>query len=461
VVTRLVLLSTFLSSLLALLLGYAVESKPDFGKVDKSVLRISAEDCQGRQPQLATGFVWHSPNSLVTAYHAVAGCSKLSVKYGNSNLKWQASIERVLIKADLALLSISGAPDLPTMSESGASLHNDQDLWTWGFQEGAPTPSERKMQKLEGGRQLKDYVSEAVANDIKASGMPDINIEVLYVNSLANGLSGAPILDVTGAVVGIGDGGLNGGSVGVNWALPQKYLNELLQSTDDKNKFGPANVHEFSYDQPSGATTATSVTCGGMIFRQVPSVTLQNAMHGTDDPLGLQQLMNSFPVGNPAFIVFSVFQDQVTGATFVLPPNATLNSSNNGCSASLSGTLITFDIEVRHYLPGNLSAALVERTKYDQDVLSQNPPGNWAIEFSSPPVLPRFDDFAARRVSWIKTPLGSPVQIERAFTTTVIKRGTFLGVTVLASPSYLASPQGLQNWGTAVLAVHLATFPAG
>jgi hypothetical protein len=461
--TRHILLLVALSLVLVRPMGSATAPTPDFQKINKSVLRVSAEGCQGRQPQLATGFVWHSPKNLVTAFHVVAGCSSLSVKYGNSATVWPASIDRVLIKGDLALLSIVGAPDLPMMSNSDATLQNDQDLWAWGFQEGAPTPSERKMQKLEGGKRLRDYVSDAVANDIKASGMPDPDIDVLYVNSLVNGLSGAPIFDMTGAVVGVGDGGLNGGSVGVNWALPEKYLKELLQSTDNKNRAGQTNVHQFSYDQPSDAKTAANIDCGGTTFIQGPSVTLQNAMLGTDSPSGLQQLMNVFPVGNPGSVGFSVYQDRKTGATFVLPPSAIVISTTLGCSASLTGIPITFYIEVRHYFPGNLDAAMAERTKFDLDVLTQNPPGIWSadLNWTSPPAYPRFDDFAARRVSWIKTAVGSPLRLETAFTTTAIKRGTFLGITARTPSAYLADPQAIRNWGTAVLAVHLATFPIG
>ena len=40
-------------------------------------------------------------------------------------------------------------------------------------------------------------------------------------------------MDGSGAVVGIGHGGLNGDSVGINWAIPHKYLAALLQSTEN------------------------------------------------------------------------------------------------------------------------------------------------------------------------------------------------------------------------------------
>jgi hypothetical protein len=459
-------------------------SRPDFDKVKKSVLNVSADDCSGRQPQQATGFVWSKPDSVVTALHVVAGCAKLTVKFENSGNPWPATVSRVLKSADLALLTIGGAPSMPAMSESSGPLQTDQDLWTWGFQLGAAAPSERKFHKLEGATKLRDFVSSEVADDIKSSGMPDLDIDIIYVSGLVPGLSGAPILDASGGVVGIGDGGLNGGSVGINWALPQKYLAQLLQSTEDKNSVvGVMNVHQFAFDKALPAGSGASISCGNTIFNRVPDVSLANAVRGTDSPIGLQQLMNIYSVGDPTSVSFSVYQDFNSGATFVLPKAATVASGASGCIANLPGTTITFTIEIRHYIPNNLNDAISERAKFDADVLPQIPAGAWNFDpaFTTPPVTqPRFDDFAARRVSWYRSLPGSPQIGENVFTTTAIKRGTFMGVAAHTPSSYFFNPPGLppcnqnpsfpgcqevlqrqRTWGTAVISVHLATFPIG
>src|SRR5580700_7025125 len=81
----------------------AVVAPPDFTKLTKSVLNVSAEKCISQVPQQASGFVWNKPDSVVTALHAVAGCENLSVKFGKSDVVWSAKVNRVLIKADLAL----------------------------------------------------------------------------------------------------------------------------------------------------------------------------------------------------------------------------------------------------------------------------------------------------------------------------------------------------------------------
>src|ERR1700691_3726865 len=126
----------------------SAESKPNFDVISKSVLNVSADQCTGRQPQQGTGFAWNQPNTVVTALHVVAGCTSVSVRFGGSVVAWPATVNRVLRKADLVLLAISNAPPLPAMSESNQALQGDQDLWAWGFQEGAPKPSEKKFVNL-------------------------------------------------------------------------------------------------------------------------------------------------------------------------------------------------------------------------------------------------------------------------------------------------------------------------
>jgi hypothetical protein len=346
-------------------LSFSSGGRPDFVKIDKSVVNVSSQNCLGRQPQLATGFAWNSPNRVVTALHVVAGCQSISVRSGTTNQTWTASVERVLIKADLALLSVNGTPTFPTLSESNAPVQGDQDLWAWGYIAGAPTAAEQKFLNLSGAKTLKDFVHDDVAQDIKNSGMPDLNIDILYVSGLVPGLSGAPVLDASGSVVGIGDGGLNGGSYGVNWAMPQKYLTQLLSSTDSTTTVTRMNMQQFSYDRPLPSGNGTVINCGAATFRRVPDINLGNALHGTDSPAGLVQLMNVFQVQNPSAITFNGYQELGSGATFVLPQNANLVSDGSGCSANVPGTPITFKIEVRRYDPANINDAIAQRTAFD------------------------------------------------------------------------------------------------
>jgi hypothetical protein len=436
-----------------------------------------------QQTAEGTGFVWSSPSSVVTALHVVAGCDTVQVTRDGQTLP--AKVTRVLKKADLALLTVSGLAPLPALQESSLALADDQDLWAWGFQEGGPTPSERKFQKLTGARTLGEFVNRDVASDIKQSGMPDLGIEIIYVSGLVPGLSGAPILDAHGAVVGIGEGGLSGGSVGVNWATPQRYLNDLVHSTEDTTQVRVWNVHQFSFGRQLPSASQV-VNCGGYSFTRMPSFILGNAVLGTDDPKGLQQLTGGFSVaGVGPGTIFDGYQELASGATVVLPQGSILSGGASGCSATFPGTPLKFTIERRQYMPSpDLSGAISLRTQFDFATLSPSP-AYWQPNppWTSPSVWPRWDGFAARRVNWLATPVpGGPPDLngDGIFTTVAIKSGAFLGVSVHVPSGYLHTLQFFSNcvgnpalpgcpeeiqhaakWGAAVIAVHLTTFPIG
>jgi hypothetical protein len=398
---------------------------------------------------------------------------------------FSAKVDRVLKKADLALLTVSGLTSLPVLKDSDAELQVDQDLWAWGFQEGGPSPSERKFQKLAGAKTLGEFVPKDVAEDIKRSGMPDLGVEIIYISGLVPGLSGAPILDAYGAVVGIGEGGLSGGSVGINWATPQRYLHELLRSTEDATQVRVLNLQQFSFGRQLPLASQV-FSCGGYSFTRMPSFILGNALTGTDDPLGLQQLTNGFSVaGVDAATAFDGYQELASGATFVLPQGSILSQGASGCSATVPDTPLTFTIQRSQYVPlPDLSGAISLRTKFDFATLTPTP-AYWVPhpQWQSPAVWPRWDGFAARRVNWLprQGPGGPPdLNGEGIFTTIAIKNGAFLGVSVHVSSGYLNTPQFFSNcvanpavpdcpkemqrvrkWGAAVIAVHLATFPIG
>lgn len=159
-----------------------------------------------------------------------------------------------------------------------------------------------------------------------------------------------------------------------------------------------------------------------------------------------------------------------------------------GCTVSVPGIPITFTIERRQYVvSSDLSSAMAVRTQFDADTLLPSPSA-WRPDpgWTSPPVPPRWDSFAARRVSWLKIPVGpppaGPQTSEGVFSTTAIKRGVFLGVSAHLQPGYLFEPlavwfqsclqnpvfpgcpdliQRMKNLGTSAVAVHLAMFPIG
>jgi hypothetical protein len=71
------------------------------------------------------------------------------------------------------------------------------------------------------------------ASRIKYRGSPAIGSKVLSLSGgVLPGHSGAPILDTEGLVVGIGNGGLKSGTIGIGWGIPITEIN--LQPVRDR-----------------------------------------------------------------------------------------------------------------------------------------------------------------------------------------------------------------------------------
>lgn len=234
---------------------------------------------------------------------------------------------RVLKKADLALLKVTGAPPFPIMKLSTAILHPNDYFYTLGYQLGALKASDRRVRIGYAGKTLKDLVSPAVAKEIADSGTPDPTIDIIYVDNLVHGLSGAPIFDASGKVVGIADGGLENGAAGIDWALPAKYLATLLTSPEDVRAGASmlGSAHQFSAD--IHAENGPVLQCGDFFFKQVRTISLADALHGTDDPVGLQQLIQGFQQ-EPASLTFSVYRHTEFGAILVFPTGSNLSHTS-------------------------------------------------------------------------------------------------------------------------------------
>jgi hypothetical protein len=234
------------------------------------------------------------------------------------------------------------------------------------------------------------------------------------------------------------------------------------------------NAEQFSLDRaPSGGVNTASVNCGGYDFLEFPDISIAQAMQGTDNPLGLQQLVNLFSVANSTSFTFAVYRNLQMGATFVLPKSAVLQPSNSGCIATIPGSALALIIDVRQHVP-NLAAVTQVSSQFEQAILYQNP-HPWNYDPAGSYALPqaRFDGFMVTRKHFASSQPPASV-----FETLADKNGVFMGIasynptgvsTVQAAGCYAnqAIPGCaalLQLWihiAEAEIAVHLATFPVG
>jgi len=80
-----------------------------------SVVQVWVTDVnRTRERKVLTGFVWKSPNQIITAMHGMQAGWKIEVKYANQAVIREARIKKVLPKADLVLLELtSNESNLP------------------------------------------------------------------------------------------------------------------------------------------------------------------------------------------------------------------------------------------------------------------------------------------------------------------------------------------------------------
>jgi hypothetical protein len=202
----------------------------------RSVVRVICR-LAGGQESRGSGFVWRSPTSVVTALHVVAGCSSISVESEHAGNGVSATIDKVLLEGDLALLRLEKTLGLEPLSEA-TTVNLNEEHSIWGYPKDVRTMQGddiRFSRGLKAAPTLEDVMTQAqYLRSIGNQGFPAWRARILRVSStILPGHSGAPIFDKAGLIVGIGDGGLHQGVQRINWAIPAgEYLKKLASSAD-------------------------------------------------------------------------------------------------------------------------------------------------------------------------------------------------------------------------------------
>lgn len=216
---------------------FCFAQKFDPAQASKSLVRVVVTVNQ-KESKVLTGFIWKSPNQVVTSLHGMSRTGDIMVVYpGNAVRKMR--IKQVLEKADLVLLEVSpGQPAPPSnltpiTQVNVANISFGSEVFALGYNSGAKGSSTRILKKgYVDPELLSNLIPDKDRRQIQSLGYPDLNMNILYVEgSLLPGYSGAPIFDTQGKLVGIGNGGLENGASNVSWIIPCRYLQELEAST--------------------------------------------------------------------------------------------------------------------------------------------------------------------------------------------------------------------------------------
>lgn len=206
------------------------------------IYRIKAGRCRYKPTEREqTGFRVKGKVGIVTALHGIVDCRVINAvtDLGDKPFFNDLSIREVNIDSDIALLS---SPELDLSPADGleTSIYTD-DRQNDGF-EIVGYPLGLSKQKLTtdieiiGIKELYDLIPRRFQVPMVERNSPSPEIAILEIQShLVPGHSGAPVLDGEGQLIGISNGGLEGGTVEIGWAIPWPItLQEATGTTKEK-----------------------------------------------------------------------------------------------------------------------------------------------------------------------------------------------------------------------------------
>ena len=294
-----------------------------YEQVSKAIVKVETEQAS------ASGFLWRDKSHVVTALHVVDRCKNITVTYldnaGTVVDSSSASVEKILTDSDLVLLKLKKPSQHAPLAVSPENVAPDQTFHAFGFPLNVRVASTTKVEVRFGGNKLKSILPPKVRASIK--NYPSLDTEILNLEgNLVPGLSGAPIIDEKGMVVGIADGGLENGAVGICWAIPSAHL-QNLEASKVKSLPNFDRVRElFAADLQ--ADVGQTVKVGNLNLTKIRSRTFKQLAETADDKLGLIQLATIFQMFGPSNFKYDIYQELESGATIVVPEHADIIYGN-------------------------------------------------------------------------------------------------------------------------------------
>jgi len=406
-------------------------SEATMKKASASVLRVQARDCDGGKQRTGSGFIWRDSRHVVTALHVVSGCANLSIFSEQSGDTIGAKVERTLRSADLALLKLDRASQTPLQpAKKQPGLH--ADLVALGYELGAPTLSSKNLTVSFGKHKLSDMLPDNVRREIAAVGAPSLDLNILRLQGhLVPGLSGAPLINSTGRVVAVGDGGLEYGAVSISWALPVDHLDVLLRSTETAAELTINTSGLFAAELDAQA--AEKVTCGEMTFTKIRRSTYGELSKTADDPHGLSVIQQIAELGQIDLqtLAFDIYSNLDTGATISIPANMKVESDLFSDDCVVTAFDDRFVLVVRGTRPINVVLS-ANQFRMDMEARSDH---TWVPDpqFSYVAPIQRFDGLIANRASYNGVrasdfALGLTMASASAFETLIGRNDAFVGM---------------------------------
>lgn len=476
-------------ALAALLVGPAEAARAPAGpdviaEVRPSVARVQARDCQGGVGRNASGFLHEASDRLVTALHVVAGCNSIHVYFEESQTTIRADVAHSSARSDLAILALERAGPSKPLSISTTSMTPGDQMVAVGYAVGQTTKSDFHLRLASGGNRLRDTLNQTAYDQVRQAGTPALDLEILRIHGhLLPGLSGAPIIDDAGDVVGIGDGGLEQGTVSLGWGVPAREIAALASApanvTPSVAHAAPALFAAEVRVAPAERTGAGSIEdeliCGDRRFRHLRTRPFAVLAQGNDSPEMVAKIMSTLAlVGiNPSRFQFDIYVEDATGAAVAIPAGWEVerDDEDGWCTAEPEdGTteMVFAGRSVRDY-----NDAIAKSLEFENDLTGDglyrgqlDPEWTYAAPFFRP------DGLVVNRKSAYMIPVNSLSGALPGYgaETLLARDDLFLGVGAFdASPCWFnaRSPGCVPNWPApieyvqAALGAALSTMPCG
>lgn len=327
-------------------------------KVKHSLVKVIVS-INSRESNSLTGFLWKTPDQIVTSLHGMSPTGEIRVLYQGQAWR-KARIKKVLQKADLVLLELlPGQPALPSGLLPITNFHPGKvaigtDVFALGFNGGASGSSSRQMKKgYVDPETLANLIPKKDKDALARIGFPALDLNILYLEgSLLPGFSGAPVFDSQTRLIGIGDGGLEKGASNVSWIIPATYLSELEASSLSSLPAGFENLTqlfsaaariEIAADETERNTDFGEkilessfskmdegpVEAIGFEFYATKNRSLTEMMETSDDPENIQKLADEFSLDiniqlDYENMRFDIYEDINNGVVLAVPEGRTL-----------------------------------------------------------------------------------------------------------------------------------------
>jgi hypothetical protein len=303
-------------------------------------------------------------------------------------------------------------------------------------------------------------------------------------------MSGGPIVDQHGKVVGIVAGGLRAGTVPASWGWPSEWVADLLNSNGVN---GEVRVAETIYTLADlnriRSNAQTKITCGELEFTYHGTRSYRDIVASSDDQQRLAIITRASLQEDLDQLQFEVWVHQPSGATALMPTGYPIRNQNGVCVVDggplhqvLWAKSARFD---QLTVTANFFEATVmgPRVPYPfgwtfDPVLTKFPIDNFGnpILAAGPQTETRSDGLVFMRKSIIhnRSPQGPAGPHANSFETLASRNNAFMGVGTIydwvdaginlcstnwSAPGCYQAYEAFKKWAHFVLSTQLSTYP--